>query len=323
LAQARRRRGSRRRPASASARGSARKRAEARGRARRMGARAAGAALAAVVLAGNIAGLRPLEVAWAGVPAPRRLARPGPRAPALAPRGFCAPSVAPLTRSPALARALVARLGQAQAQEAQAQEVRQGERPRDQVLEAWRLLPSGRFRGTLNNGLVVEFEGELVGPADPGVVLGPGGARYVLGRAAPEAPAVDSAEAAAGASGGDAWPAPAQPVLAAAAAAVGAALVLLASGAVRLPVIGAPSPVDGPVTRTNVTIVETRRTLPDGSSAKIIDKTTRRERVVPGKAPVVSETTKRTEKVLRDERTKDRPALPAAVAPDAAPLAAP
>jgi len=50
-------------------------------------------------------------------------------------------------------------------------------------LDNWKLLPDGRFRGTLPDGLVVEFEGNIVGPEDPGIVTGPGGTRYVLGEA--------------------------------------------------------------------------------------------------------------------------------------------
>jgi len=49
------------------------------------------------------------------------------------------------------------------------------------VLEDWHLLPNGKFRGVLKNNLVVEFDGYIVGRADPGVVIGPRGSRYLLG----------------------------------------------------------------------------------------------------------------------------------------------
>jgi len=52
---------------------------------------------------------------------------------------------------------------------------------RELVLEDWHLLPNGKFRGVLKNNLVVEFDGHIVGRADPGVVIGPRGSRYLLG----------------------------------------------------------------------------------------------------------------------------------------------
>jgi hypothetical protein len=54
-------------------------------------------------------------------------------------------------------------------------------RQREFVLEDWHLLPNGKFRGVLKNSLVVEFDGHIVGRADPGVVIGPRGSRYLLG----------------------------------------------------------------------------------------------------------------------------------------------
>lgn len=54
-------------------------------------------------------------------------------------------------------------------------------RQRELVLEDWHLLPNGKFRGVLKNSLVVEFDGHIVGRADPGVVIGPRGSRYLLG----------------------------------------------------------------------------------------------------------------------------------------------
>eukprot|EP00913_Durusdinium_trenchii_P007202 g6773.t1 len=82
-----------------------------------------------------------------------------------------------------------------------------------------------------------------------------------------------------------------------AAAAVAAVVAYLV-----LPAIMQSTPVasltnsTAPVTRTNVTIVETKKTLPDGSTSKISERTVRPERNVPGKAPVVTERTTRTEK---------------------------
>ncbi|CAE7613432.1 unnamed protein product, partial [Symbiodinium sp. KB8] len=170
---------------------------------------------------------------------------------------------------------------------------------KEQLLEAWKLLPDGRFRGKLSSGVMVEFRGELVGPEDPGVVIGPKGVRYVLGEAAPT-PAAPKEEAA----GNDS-------LVKAAVAGAGAAVAAVVAYLV-LPGMLQTSPVvsgsGSPVTRTNVTIVETKKTLPDGSTAKIVDRTVRRERNVPGKGPVVTERTTRTEKVVKDERS-NRPAL--------------
>lgn len=164
----------------------------------------------------------------------------------------------------------------------------------DTLLQRWLLLPDGRFRGTLPTGLTVEFEGQLVGPSDPGIVLGPGGVRYVLGEAAlPEAKAAFSSE------DKETGQSPLQLVVAAVSAAVAAILAT----AVLPSVLQVASPVAelaGPVTKTNVTIVETRRTLPDGSQEKVIDRTTRREKLIPGKPPSVQTT--RSERVIRDER---------------------
>jgi len=162
-----------------------------------------------------------------------------------------------------------------------------------QLLQSWKLLKDGRFRGTLPDGLVVEFEGEIVGPQDPGVVLGPDGVRYILGETDKRGD-ID-----AGGPEGSGSPNLVVAVVSAVAATVLALTVLpgvLQRGAAML------SPSEGPVTRTYVTIVESRKTLPDGAEARVIDKTTRRERTVPGKAPVVSEQTKRTERVIKDER---------------------
>eukprot|EP00931_Biecheleriopsis_adriatica_P012379 TRINITY_DN113510_c0_g1_i2.p1 TRINITY_DN113510_c0_g1~~TRINITY_DN113510_c0_g1_i2.p1 ORF type:complete len:252 (-),score=41.79 TRINITY_DN113510_c0_g1_i2:68-823(-) len=164
-------------------------------------------------------------------------------------------------------------------------------------LNDWELLQDGRFRGKLKDGLVVEFEGQLLGPADPGIVVGPGGVRYVLGEAAPS-PSVQK-EATQGS----------RPDWQAYITAAASAAIIAAAASVLLPVLLQGSPLTPtasssttPVTRTNVTIVETRKTLPDGATAKITDRTVRKERVSPGKAPVVTERTTRTEKVVRDER---------------------
>jgi len=164
---------------------------------------------------------------------------------------------------------------------------------KEQLLEAWQLLPDGRFRGKLRSGITVEFQGELVGPEDPGVVIGPQGVRYVLGEAV-KPPAKPPTDVNDGMESSTIWQ-----VAAAAVAAVAAYLVLpgimqASSGTFT---------TSSPVTRTNVTIVETKKTLPDGSTAKISERTVRRERNVPGKAPVVTERTTRTEKVVKDERT--------------------
>lgn len=59
-------------------------------------------------------------------------------------------------------------------------------RQKEFVLEDWHLLPDGRFRGVLDNSLAVEFDGDIVGSTDPGVVIGPGGSRYLLGHMAPK-----------------------------------------------------------------------------------------------------------------------------------------
>ncbi|CAE7240103.1 unnamed protein product [Symbiodinium natans] len=144
---------------------------------------------------------------------------------------------------------------------------------KEQLLEAWKLLPDGRFRGRLRSGVTVEFAGELVGPEDPGVVIGPKGVRYVLGEAA-AAPAAPKAEA------------ESDSLVKAAVAGAGAAIAAVLAFMV-LPGMLQSSPVSGgagsPVTRTNVTIVETKKTLPDGSTAKIVDRTVRPfERAVHG-----------------------------------------
>jgi len=178
---------------------------------------------------------------------------------------------------------------------------------REQVLNSWYLLSNGRFRGQLEDGLVVEFDGELLGPADPGIVLGPGGVRYVLGSTQQE----QETTATAAPRKEDAQQSPPQFVLGALAAALAA--ILLSSASQWVPSNLIPGPAStGPVTKTNVTIVETRKTLPDGSLARIVDKTTKRERIVPGQAPKVSERTVRTEKILKDKRAPAIPALPSA-----------
>ncbi|CAL1160439.1 unnamed protein product, partial [Cladocopium goreaui] len=162
----------------------------------------------------------------------------------------------------------------------------------EQLLEAWQLLPDGRFRGKLRSGLTVEFQGELVGPEDPGVVIGPRGTRYVLGEAEKRREdAAELSEVALQSSG--LWQ-----VAAAAVAAVAAYLVLPAM--MQASPLASFTSTSAPVTRTNVTIVETKKTLPDGSTAKISERTVRRERNVPGKAPVVTERTTRTEKAGKD-----------------------
>lgn len=186
-------------------------------------------------------------------------------------------------------------------------------------LDRWRLLSDGRFRGVLPNGLVVEFEGEIVGPSDPGIVKGPGGERFLLGAVEGDQPApaakangpAMSSTYSEGQEKGFGYTA-----LVAAAAAVVTLIATLAGPAVLDQIRGALPQQQGPVTRTNVTIVETRKTLADGTEARVVDRTTRRERIAPGKAPVVSERTTRTEKVLRDQRVRSAPApAPAALPP--------
>jgi len=179
---------------------------------------------------------------------------------------------------------------------------------KEQVLNFWYLLPNGRFRGQLEDGLVVEFDGTLVGPTDPGIVLGPGGVRYVLGNA--QQGQVPSTEPVASRSE-DTQQGPPQFVLGAVAAVVAGLLLSSVSQWVPGNFIPGMAPA-GPVTKTNVTIVETRKTLPDGSTARVVDKTTKRERIVPGQAPKVTERTVRTEKILRDKRSPAAPALPSA-----------
>jgi len=179
------------------------------------------------------------------------------------------------------------------------------------LLTRWRLLPDGRFRGQLRDGLVIEFEGQLVGPTDPGVVLGPGGARYILGEAAPAGATTVGIDAGAADTAGEPQQmGMAQVAVAAATAATALVLaVLAASGSLQRPSTALlPFGNEGPVTRTNVVTVETRKVLPDGSTTKVIDRTTRKERIVPGKAPVVTESTMRKEKVFRDERGLRPPA---------------
>jgi len=182
----------------------------------------------------------------------------------------------------------------------------------EQTLERWSLMPDGRFRGALRDGLIVEFEGTLLGPEDPGVVIGPGGVRYVLGEAARNAatslsslPATIARDSKTEGAAEITY----QVAMVAAAAVAGAIVAVFAiPGVVQQPEVSSSGV---PVTRTNVTIVETRKTLPDGSQARVIDRTTRRERTVPGKAPVVTERTMRTEKVVRDDRVakSEAPAL--------------
>jgi len=152
------------------------------------------------------------------------------------------------------------------------------------LLEQWRVLPDGSFRGALQDGVVIEFQGELVGPSDPGIVVGKNGARYVLGQPATQ---LDQPVEDAGAVS-----VPNQVLLAL--AGLGAALGL--AGAVANTSVLQPP---GPVTKTNVTIVESRKTLPDGKTVKVIEKTVKREKTKPGSAPVVTETNTRTEKELR------------------------
>jgi len=189
-----------------------------------------------------------------------------------------------------------------------------GEPRREQILEGWYVMKDGRFRGTLLDGLIVEFEGRLLGPQDPGVVVGPGGMRYVLGEAARNAataqPWQDKPQS------GFLPEGTLQIAVAAASAAAAAIIIVLGvTGMLQKPADSA-SPSAGPVTRTNVTIVETRKTMPDGSQARIIDRTTRRERTVPGKSPVVTEKITRTEKVLRDERVAALPTLVVVLVPE-------
>lgn len=169
----------------------------------------------------------------------------------------------------------------------------------EQELENWQLLSNGCFKGELKGGIVVEFMGELVGPSDPGIVIGPGGQRYILGQASRtttnnEKAASETAQASDNSL--------VQIVVASAAAAVAAvAAYLVLPGLLQSSQTQIAPSSNVPITRTNVTIVETKKTLPDGSTAKITDRTTRKERTVPGKAPVVTERTTRTEKVVRDE----------------------
>lgn len=44
------------------------------------------------------------------------------------------------------------------------------------------------------SGVTVEFQGELVGPEDPGAVIGPQGVRYILGEAATSKKRVEKEE---------------------------------------------------------------------------------------------------------------------------------
>eukprot|EP00929_Paragymnodinium_shiwhaense_P002046 TRINITY_DN10223_c0_g1_i2.p1 TRINITY_DN10223_c0_g1~~TRINITY_DN10223_c0_g1_i2.p1 ORF type:complete len:225 (+),score=52.69 TRINITY_DN10223_c0_g1_i2:84-758(+) len=181
----------------------------------------------------------------------------------------------------------------------------------EQRLNDWRILPNGAFRGKLPTGLVIEFEGQIVGATEPGVVLGPAGSRYILGTRA-----LDSKEGNDAAStftqftsGGVQMPdisstdglLKAIGALVAAVASATAAVTVASSVATSVPVFVQsnvpPALGGGAVTKTNVTVVETKRTLPDGTLEKIVDKTTRREKIRPGKAPLVTETTKRTDTV--------------------------
>lgn len=170
----------------------------------------------------------------------------------------------------------------------------------EQELENWQLLSNGCFKGRLNGGLVVEFKGELVGPSDPGIVIGPDGQRYALGQPARNINDEETATETKARAPDSSLLQIAVASAAAAVAAVAAYLVLpglLQSS--QTPQIAPSSNV--PITRTNVTIVETKKTLPDGSTARITDRTTRKERTAPGKPSVVTERTTRTEKVVRDE----------------------
>ncbi|CAK0880666.1 unnamed protein product [Prorocentrum cordatum] len=160
---------------------------------------------------------------------------------------------------------------------------------------------SGGLAGTTPDGLIVEFEGTIVGPKDPGIVIGPGGTRFVLGDAEKSAEVRSSA---AGSDGNSGWGLP-QVAAAVSSVAVAVVLFLTSGGLQNVPFVGnGLPPGSGPVTRTNITIVETRTKQDDGTSVKVTDKITRRERLVPGQAPRVTETTTRTEKILKDQRTK-------------------
>eukprot|EP00971_Amphidinium_carterae_P012171 239539-Amphidinium_carterae.5 len=154
----------------------------------------------------------------------------------------------------------------------------------DVPLEQWRVQPDGRFRGSLADGVIIEIEAELVGPSDPGVLLGSNGVRYILGE-----PAGDAAkEQAAG------LDLPSQAMLAVA----GLAAALGLAGAVATNSANMLQP-PGPVTKTNVSIVETWKTNADGKTVKVIEKKVTKERTKPGTATVVTETNTRTEKELR------------------------
>eukprot|EP00930_Biecheleria_cincta_P052074 TRINITY_DN37310_c0_g1_i1.p1 TRINITY_DN37310_c0_g1~~TRINITY_DN37310_c0_g1_i1.p1 ORF type:complete len:278 (+),score=40.53 TRINITY_DN37310_c0_g1_i1:114-947(+) len=166
-------------------------------------------------------------------------------------------------------------------------------------LENWRLLSNGNFKGEVKGGILVEFKGQLVGPSDPGIVIAPDGQRYVLGQAARS---TNYEQTASETKARDSDNSILQIAVASAAAAVaGVAAYLVLPGLLQSSQTLQIAPSNVPMTRTNVTIVETRKTLPDGSTAKITDRTTRKERTAPGKAPVVTERTTRTEKVVRDE----------------------
>mmetsp|Transcript_32965 Transcript_32965/g.60343 ORF Transcript_32965/g.60343 Transcript_32965/m.60343 type:complete len:231 (+) Transcript_32965:45-737(+) len=155
------------------------------------------------------------------------------------------------------------------------------------VLEEWRVQPDGRFRGSLPDGLIVEIQGELIGPSDPGVLLGNNGVRYVLGQPAGEAPA-DAASSL------EPESMDLRDKVLMGLAGLGAALGL--AGAVANTNVLQPP---GPVTKTNVTIIETWKTNAEGKTVKVIEKKVTKERSKPGSAPVVTETSSYTEKELR------------------------
>jgi len=163
-------------------------------------------------------------------------------------------------------------------------------------------LPNGHFRGTLEDGLIVEFDGKLLGPHDPGIVIGPGGVRYVLGKAKLS----DSTE--------DVFEGMRQLLMGALAAAVTLTVAVverLGSGlSQRWPANHFPG-TSSTVIRTETTIVETRRTLPDGSQACTVEKVTKRTRSTPGKAPTEMQRKSRVEKILpRKSRARSTPPVP-------------
>eukprot|EP00419_Tripos_fusus_P012624 CAMPEP_0172658654 /NCGR_PEP_ID=MMETSP1074-20121228/2909_1 /TAXON_ID=2916 /ORGANISM="Ceratium fusus, Strain PA161109" /LENGTH=187 /DNA_ID=CAMNT_0013473979 /DNA_START=302 /DNA_END=865 /DNA_ORIENTATION=+ len=174
---------------------------------------------------------------------------------------------------------------------------------KEHVLQSWRILPNGHFRGTLEDGLIVEFAGELLGPKDPGTVIGPGGIRYVLGKAKISDSKEDILEGMRQLT---------MRALAAAATATVAVIERLDFGLLqRWPANYFSGVSSTSVIKTETTIVETRRTLPDGSQACTVDKVTKKTRSIPGRAPTETSRKTRVEKILpRKPRARSTSLVP-------------